>query len=294
MEKTQISEDQAKRMQRIQLDILSEIDRICEKYGIKYCLGFGTMLGAVRHQGFIPWDDDADVLMLRDDYELFKKACAVELEAKYFLQDEKSDKNYLWGYAKLRNLNTIYIRSGQEHILCANGVYVDIFPLDNVPNCFALQVIQDFICTILRKTLWAKVGQYIEEKRFTRCIYKILARVPKKKIYQILYFVKGMSNKQTERVRCLLFTAPGKHWNKKGNSRLTRYGFEREWVLERKRYTFEDRSFWGSKDYQHCLYYLYGDYMKLPSIEKRVGNAPVSSIDLKGEGLNSGGHTAGN
>ena len=118
MEEIKITEEQRERIRKIQLEMIREVHRICEKNHIKYVLGYGTMLGAVRHKGFIPWDDDADILMLRKDYRRFCEACKKELPEKYFLQDECSDEYYLWGYSKLRNMNTTYVRCGQEHIPC--------------------------------------------------------------------------------------------------------------------------------------------------------------------------------
>ena len=90
-----------------QLEVLEVIRGICEKHKIKYFAAYGTLLGAVRHKGFIPWDDDIDVIMLRPEYEKFRSACERELDqTRFFLQDYKSDPHYRWGYEKLRRLGT--------------------------------------------------------------------------------------------------------------------------------------------------------------------------------------------
>lgn len=276
-----ITEEEQKIIRQVQLELLSEVDRICNTYHIRYSIGYGTLLGAIRHKGYIPWDDDADILMLREEYEKFKACCQKHLKAPLFLQDHETDEEYLWGYAKLRNLNTTYVRVGQEHIACKNGVFIDIFPLDGVPGALPLQMAQDFLCFVLRKCLWAKVGSRQERTGFKRAAYAALSVVSKEKIYGIYDKLVSLSNrKKRKRVRCLLFTAPGKHWKKRKKPFRERYGFKREWLEERSRFEFENLRLWGSRDYHECLTYLYGDYMALPPQEKRLAHAPVSRLDL--------------
>ena len=82
-----LDQENLRKLQLIELELLIEFDRICRKNNIRYTLTGGTLLGAVRHGGFIPWDDDADVSMLRREYEKFKKVCEIELDDKYYFQD---------------------------------------------------------------------------------------------------------------------------------------------------------------------------------------------------------------
>lgn len=285
IKKLEISTQQMEQIRQIQLEMLREVERICSKYHISYCLGYGSMLGAVRHKGFIPWDDDVDILMLRRDYDKFKKIYAKEMDSKYFLQDYESDPEYLWGYSKLRNLNTTYIRCGQEHIKCKDGVFIDIFPQDEIPASIGARMVQDWICIFLRKALWARVGQRSESKVWLRAVYKLLARIPKKSIYACQdTMIRRYKQSRSGYVRCLLFIAPGKKDNNKNTVR-ERYGFRKEWLIKRARYEFEGELFWGTKDYDRCLSYLYGDYMTLPPEEKRQGHAPVSNLYLGNEGM---------
>ena len=121
----------------VELDLLLEFDRICRKRDIKYSLAYGTLLGAVRHGGFIPWDNDIDVIMLRDEYQKLR-ACAEEFSAPYFLQNEDTDYLACRGHAQLRNAQTTGIlrsemKGGKAVYAYNQGIFLDIFVLDEVP-----------------------------------------------------------------------------------------------------------------------------------------------------------------
>lgn len=118
--------------QLIMLDELIELDRVCKKYNIKYWIDSGTFLGAVRHKGFIPWDDDIDVCMLKEDYQTFISIAKEELDKNIFLQTSETDKYYTWfPYAKLRNRNSIFIEEEDtKNELFHQGINLDIFVMD--------------------------------------------------------------------------------------------------------------------------------------------------------------------
>lgn len=114
------------------LDIMIEIDRICQKHHIRYLLDGGTMLGAVRHKGFIPWDDDADVMMPRDDYERFLRIAADEMRAPYVFQCIENTKEYPYNFGKVFDTSTKYVERFTAPLAISHGVYVDVFPMDYV------------------------------------------------------------------------------------------------------------------------------------------------------------------
>jgi lipopolysaccharide cholinephosphotransferase len=119
-----------KEAQNIMLRILIEFDRICVKYGLTYWLDFGTLLGAVRHRGFIPWDDDLDVSMPYGDYRHFLKIAAKELKEDFFLQTKQSDPHYINYFAKIRDRHSTFVdvwETGKD-IRYHQGIYIDIFP----------------------------------------------------------------------------------------------------------------------------------------------------------------------
>ena len=118
----------------VQLEIANEVKKICENYKIKYFLIAGTLLGAVRHRGFIPWDDDLDMGMLRKDYIKFLKIARKELDDKYYLESWKVASGYGLPFTKIRMNGTKYIERNSKDVNCHLGIFIDIFPFDNVPD----------------------------------------------------------------------------------------------------------------------------------------------------------------
>ena len=122
-----------RQLQLCELEILDEFVRICEKYRLQYYLVGGTLLGAVRHQGFIPWDDDIDVAMPREDYDRFAEISVKDLAPQYFYQCPKTDPYYFLTYAKIRKNGTEVYEERFKEAKFHKGVFIDIFPLDFCP-----------------------------------------------------------------------------------------------------------------------------------------------------------------
>ena len=123
-----------KKIWAVELDLFAEFDRVCRKYNITYIASGGTMLGAVRHHGFIPWDDDVDLMMTRDQYDRLCEIAPMEFRHPYFFQTHSTDKGYMRGFARLRNSETTAIqkRELQYRLPYNQGIFIDIFPMDNV------------------------------------------------------------------------------------------------------------------------------------------------------------------
>ena len=283
MEKNkELTPTEFRKMQLVELDMIKELDRVCRKNNIGYVLTGGSLLGAVRHKGYIPWDDDADIAMLREDYERFKEHID-ELDTEIcFFQDHETDSEYRWGYGKLRRTGTKYVRIGQEHLKCKTGIFIDVFPMDDVPISLIGQIIQDFYCFCLRKILWSEVGKKTE-KGFLRFWYSILSNIPPTWVYkQLHYYTKKSSNKTPNRVRTLLFPASGKLYYKSKHLR-DRYGMPKKWFLDKAEYDFEGCKFYGTRDYDAILKHFYCDYMKLPPEENRGQHSPCIDIQFPQE-----------
>ena len=130
-----LSTEELKRLQGVCLELVKEIDRVCRKNGIEYTLDGGTLLGAVREHGFLAWDDDADIAMTRENYNRFFEACRTDLDTeRFFLQDYRTDPEYPWGYSKLRMNGTRLVQTGQEHLKFHDGIFIDLFIYDPVPD----------------------------------------------------------------------------------------------------------------------------------------------------------------
>lgn len=124
-----------KKVWAVQLDLLERFQEVCHRHGLKFFASGGTLLGAIRHKGYIPWDDDIDIMMMRDDYEKLLAIAPQEFTAPYFFQTAWNDKNYSRGHAQLRNSNTTAILAEEkDHFPFNQGVFIDIFPTDAVPD----------------------------------------------------------------------------------------------------------------------------------------------------------------
>lgn len=264
-----LDEETLHKLQQTELELLLEFDRVCRKNNIRYTLTGGTLLGAVRHGGFIPWDDDADVSMLRCEYEKFRAACRTQLGEQYYFQDMETTEGYRWGYGKLRKKNTLFLRENQEHMPYEQGVFIDVFPRDSVPDGKWRRKWHKFKCFCVRKTLWSAVGKKADRRWYMRVWYHVLNKLAGKNIFRIYRsLVKKSSDDSTVLVRNLTFPVPNKA-----------DGYRREWYHESVELEFEGHKFQVNKEYKKWLEQEFGDYMQLPPVEKRKVH-PVVAIKL--------------
>ena len=260
METYKLKDYELRQLQLIQLELLCEVDRICKKCNIHYNIIAGTLLGAVRHQGFIPWDDDADVALLRTEYERFREACKTELDhERFYFQDHTNEKGYRWGYGKLRRKKTLFLRENQEDMPYEQGVFIDVFPLDSVPNNKILRSIMNFRCFVLRKAMWAPIGIKSTKNMAVKSIYAFMTKLPYQYIVirynKLIAKCKAIDSKY---VRILTYPTPN-----------SEYAYLRKWYESSEEIWFECQKFTGIRDWNEYLSFKYGDYMKLPEITER-------------------------
>ena len=252
-----------RRVQLIQLDMMKEIDRICRKHNLKYNIAFGTLLGAVRHGGFIPWDDDADINMPYEDYLKLIEVIDSELDNdKYYFryQDKEEDCNITYGHLK-RN-GTVYTKRGRDGFKYHPGVFIDIVPVFNGAPNYLLHVIQTKVCWTLRTACWAYVGAESEKNKLKRAYYRSLAKMGNKKAYR--RFIKASTFFKKKRNKMLFLN--GLDRSPYNISFVKRECFDEPIELE-----FEGHKFLAPRDLKGVLDYCYGtDHMKYLPIAKRM------------------------
>ena len=122
------------KLRGIELEILEQFIKVCEELDLRYYCIYGTALGAIRHKGYIPWDDDIDIGMPRKDYDIFMEKAQAVLPEEYFVQSYEWEKDYLNPFGKLRKSNTTFIEKASKNAKMNHGIYIDIFPLDGYPQ----------------------------------------------------------------------------------------------------------------------------------------------------------------
>lgn len=264
MQQYELSKVELKEIQNIQLEMLHEIDRICRNHNIRYNIIAGTLLGAVRHKGYIPWDDDADVALFREEYVKFREACEKTLDhSKYYFQDSTNTVGYRWGYGKLRRKDSLFLRENQEHMPYEQGIFVDVFPLDNVPQKKLKRELHNFHCFCIRKIMWSPVGKLDEKNCIKRLGYCLLAMVPERKLIQHYEkFISKSNRTDSEWVRILTFPTPTKD-----------HGYRRCWYEESIQFEFENQLLYGIKEWDDYLHFKFGNYLEIPAPEEQKVHA---------------------
>lgn len=223
------------------LEMLQYIDAVCTKHGIRYWLCSGTLLGAVRHGGFIPWDDDMDIEMLRGDYEKFVKVMLLEKNEKYALQTHETDATYFFPYGKLRDLHSCLKEvHSTDSDYKYRGIFVDIFVLESSSSLFLAKMSR----TILFKTQRILKIPNVLGKLMYASLHEIL--------FPIFSFVSAIcANGRLRHVHGSYFLRP-------------RYMDD---IFPLRKLDFEGKSFWVPSNYDHYLNLIYGDYMTLPPLD---------------------------
>lgn len=261
-----------KRVQQISRDILKVVDEACRKNGIDYTIAYGTMLGAVRHGGFIPWDDDVDLVMTADNYEKFLAVCDDILPGYLKVECAERNPDYPFNFAKVVDTRTTFIESDFRKLNYLKGVSVDIFP------AYRIRDDEKTIKSISRKN---RVNAIFKTAYDGSCIarYKGLKKVCMAIIHVAAKCV-GLKNLNKKEIRRM-----EKEYAKGGTKTLVEYNFPRTMPYatyeDTTDYTFDGMTVRGVRDYDCYLKAEFGDYMSLPPVEQRVCHIDkTSQIDL--------------
>ena len=240
------------------LEMLRYIDRVCRNYGIKYWLCSGTLLGAVRHGGFIPWDDDLDIEMLREDYEKFVKVLQEEKNLDYILQTHQTDSNYWAPYGKLRDLHS-YIKEDNSNDMYYkyHGVYVDIFIMEPSSSLFLTRC-----STFLQYKVLYDMNLRIHHKLCRQVYFPVGYFLLYKFFFPLMRLISRCRAKdQLRHTLGSCFVKPR----------------DRKDIFPLEQMEFEGYLFPVPGNYDRYLQKIYGDYMRMPDPETiRVHTTHVS------------------
>ncbi len=272
-------------IQEVILDIFKEYSRICDKYNLRYFAIGGTCIGAIRHQGFIPWDDDLDVAMPYEDYQKFRKIAKKELKKPYELYDILDNKRCTHTFLKIHNTETAFIESTvSDFPERRTGVFMDIMPIVGLPS--SDKDIKQFIQKCKKIERWNSAHRFTIKERIKinknvkslKTIgFRLLSsfiRVGKPFNYYSRKYEKWISKYKfgtTERVFfAWRFTLRGNYKN------VFPYSIFSDYL----KVPFEDTMIRVPKNYDEYLKMDFGDYMKLPPKEKQVTCHETVIIDL--------------
>lgn len=269
--------DYLPKLHRCETLIVKEVKRICDKNGIKYFMIAGTLLGSVRHKGFIPWDDDMDIGMLRADYERFLKIAKEEIGDSFFLQTTETDFAYGLNFAKILLKNT-FIEEAAASTKSQKGISIDIFPFDAVPNDKNEVAKHKKRTYFLRRLLLAKQNYNVCGKKeyVKRIVYAGL------KFIAFFYSRKKLCEKLDRECERYNNTneKPIKIVNIGGAYGYDKETILREWVDSTAELPFEDFTLCAPAGYKEYLEYFYGDYMTPPPEDKRYNRHSVMKVDF--------------
>ena len=266
----------------VNLNLLKEVDRICRKYKIKYALDAGTLLGAIRHGGFIPWDDDVDIVMTRSNYEKFLKVVRRELpEGMTFVEpDSYHNGEAFYDFVSRVMYDKSQKRADSEQMAFYDDkitkLWVDIFILDALPEGkIAKPVTKLMHCIVYGLALGHRYKiTYSDYKGVMKLFVGVLSNIGKLIPFKVTYKIwKCLCVKDAKTKTSLYFYS-----NYPPNYLYVE--MKKEWYDNVKTIKFEDEEFYIPEGWEPCLVQLYGDYMKLPPVEKQVPDHSDMEIQI--------------
>ena len=271
-----MEEDINKKFRLKLIETFRAFDAFCKRHQIQYYTAGGTLIGAVRHKGLIPWDDDVDVWMLRKDYERFLTFRG-QVEGHYDIMDSRDENYWLLSLAKFVDTDTTLWEF--EHYPCITGVYIDIFPLDECDADKAMALRKEYDETSFKLT-------YAMAKHSLRQFVTLLSHRDlgtfKSYLKDSLYYRPRYQKYLQEYEACVqkIKTSKGEMYVAFDGLYQEREIYKKEWLAEIVKLPFEDMEVDAPVGYHEILTQVYGDYMQLPPVEKRVSHHHHYFMDL--------------
>lgn len=256
-------------LQLVELDILLKVVKICNDFNLTYYISGGTLLGAVRHKGFIPWDDDIDIAMPRKDYEKFRTIASKKLPSGYLYRNFKNDTNLKICFSRVEN-SSVQVKDTSARILEIRNAWIDIFPLDGVPNNRLLRVLYKYKLLYLRLMVqYSQFSRIVNQNLPNRKIHeRILIRIGGIFPFEKIICTRKYMNKLDKELQ-RYSNSSDYYMNFLGIYKFSSVMKKEEIYQEGAEYEFEGHLFRGPKDFDKYLTQIYGNYMKLPPIEHR-------------------------
>ncbi len=265
-------EDTLQHIKDVELMILRDFTKICDENDIEYYLIYGTQIGAIRHQGFIPWDDDVDVLLFRKDYEKFLKVMEENPTEKYTIFDSRYDSEYFFQFGRISLNGTYWAEYWDSQVSFKLGIHVDLFILDNLPNNKFQRWLYIQRCYFMARLHSISVLTF---DNYSKPINFILNT--SHKFLNLL----GLTPDYFQKKLLKLFT---KYWSNDGEyvtdlTLMERVTFLKTDFKPPKKAKFENYEFNIPNNDYNSLTPIYGDYMQLPPEEDRVAHI-LNEIDF--------------
>lgn len=254
-------------IQSVSIEILKEVTDFCEKHNIKYFLAYGTLIGAIRHHGYIPWDDDVDIMMGRPDYEKFLKLFREEGCSPFLELFTQEDKNG-YPYVLARVSDKRYCIDVKNERSCGLGIFIDIYPLDGIGHNY-----EEAVDTLKRTTRYPSLIFLATRKYFhfglTKGFIKRLIKIPAFVFAQIMgkrFFIRKLYVILSKYNYCDCEYVGAAMWCTQPLKNV----YKKEWCEDLIKAKFEDYEFYIPRNYDAILTTTYGDYMQLPPEKDRI------------------------
>lgn len=276
-----LTDEQFDKLKQRELEILVEIDRVCRKNNIEYSLAYGSLIGAYRHGGFIPWDDDIDIIMTRPNFDRFMEIYPTELDPKFFYVDSFNNKHYALRFGKVMIKNTTMVETITHKSKAPTGIFLDIFVAEQTSNDLKKRYKQFRKHVAIRRISLRRCNYVVKKSKFSRFVYHMSGVILK-----ILISARRLNKIDIKNKKKYYGTEDFKYYMmlERRNDDFATAVFPREWFEEYTDIKFEGktfRAFTHGREILNIQYNdQYGDFMNLPPEEKRHPQHTLEAFDL--------------